>query len=118
MGKRYFAICGTLDKDFYQWIKKMIPWGFRKIRNLFLDCGSPPTARLGQTRGHRYLSSPARLGATRGRCNPLTAELVTEGVRMCGIRKAVAHIVLLVVVPSAATTRLDAALAVEGEHIV
>jgi hypothetical protein len=37
---------------------------------------------------------------------------------MCGIGKAVAHKVLLIVVPSAATTRLDAALAVEREHVV
>jgi hypothetical protein len=66
----------------------------------------------------RYRSSPVRPAPTWGRCNPFTAELVTEGVRMCGIGKAVAHIILLVVVPSAAPTMLDAALAVEGEHVV
>jgi hypothetical protein len=62
--------------------------------------------------------SPTRPTATWGRGNPLTAELIPEGIGVRGISEAVAHKVLLVVVPAAAAPRLDAALAVEGEHVV
>ena len=41
-----------------------------------------------------------------------------EGVGARGLGKAVAHIVLLVVVPPAATTRLDVPFAVKSEHVV
>jgi hypothetical protein len=63
--------------------------------------------------------SNARPAATTwGRRSPLSAELIPEGVGVRGICKTVAHIVPLVVVPPGAATRLDAALAVEGEHVV
>jgi hypothetical protein len=44
--------------------------------------------------------------------------LITEGVGVARIDKAVAHKVLLVVVPPAAAPRLDASFAMESEHIV
>jgi hypothetical protein len=65
--------------------------------------------------GTAYYSHPA---VPWGCCSSFSAELTPEGVGVRGIGKAVAHIVLLVVVPSAATTRFDAALAVEGEDVV
>ena len=103
------------DTDFYHLIKKddRSHRGSEEFGSIFRLCATQLRPNC-----HRYRSSPARPAATRGRCHPFTAELVTEGVGVRGIGKAVAHIVMLVVVPPAAATVFDAAFAMEGEYVV
>jgi hypothetical protein len=59
----------------------------------------------------------ARSSARWGRCQPLPAETFPEGIGVSRIGEAIADVVPFVVVPPAATPRLNASFAMEGKHM-
>jgi hypothetical protein len=61
--------------------------------------------------------SPARPSARWRHGQPLSTKPFAEGIGVRRVRKAVAHIVLFLIVPSATAPRRDASFAMEGQNI-
>jgi hypothetical protein len=66
----------------------------------------------------RHPQSPPRPPARWRQRYPLSAKLFAEGIGMRRIGEAESDVVLLVVMPPAASPRFDAAFAVEGQYVV
>jgi hypothetical protein len=68
--------------------------------------------------GRRYPQSPPRPPASRGHRYPLSAKPFAEGIGVRRIGETESDVVLLVVMPSTASPRVDASLAMEGQYVV